>query len=148
MRPRRQGFDPWVDPLEEEEMETHSSILVWEIPLTEEPRGLQSMRTWLNDLAHTHWCVCTGKVKFMLLNIMSNVSLRPLYLLLNLVNCNFSLLLKVFKLVSICSLVFVFSSYYFFFLFNFKILVKFYTVYSKYIFVRYFSVVLSSLKVL
>ena len=30
------------DPLEEE-MATHSSILVWEIPWTEEPGGLQSM---------------------------------------------------------------------------------------------------------
>ena len=31
------------DPLEEE-MATHSSILVWEIPQTEEPGRLQSMR--------------------------------------------------------------------------------------------------------
>ena len=31
-----------VDPLEEE-MATHSSILAWEIPWTEEPGGLQSM---------------------------------------------------------------------------------------------------------
>ena len=30
------------DPLEKE-MATHSSILVWEIPGTEEPGGLQSM---------------------------------------------------------------------------------------------------------
>ena len=30
------------DPLEEE-MTTHSSILAWEIPWTEEPGGLQSM---------------------------------------------------------------------------------------------------------
>ena len=30
------------DPLEEE-METYSSILAWEIPGTEEPEGLQSM---------------------------------------------------------------------------------------------------------
>ena len=30
------------DPLEKE-MATHSSILVWEIPWTEEPGGLQSM---------------------------------------------------------------------------------------------------------
>ena len=30
------------DPLEEEMM-THSSILAWEIPHTEEPGGLQSM---------------------------------------------------------------------------------------------------------
>ena len=32
----------WEDPLEEE-METHSSILVWKIPWTEEPGGLQFM---------------------------------------------------------------------------------------------------------
>ena len=31
----------WEDPLEEE-MATHSSILAWEIPWTEEPGGLQS----------------------------------------------------------------------------------------------------------
>ena len=30
------------DPLEEE-MTTHSSVLAWEIPWTEEPGGLQSM---------------------------------------------------------------------------------------------------------
>ena len=30
-------------PSLKEEMETHSSILVWKIPLTEEPGGLQSM---------------------------------------------------------------------------------------------------------
>ena len=30
------------DPLEEE-MATHSSILIWRIPRTEEPGGLQSM---------------------------------------------------------------------------------------------------------
>ena len=32
----------WEDPLEKE-MATHSSILAWEIPGTEEPGGLQSM---------------------------------------------------------------------------------------------------------
>ena len=32
----------WEDPLERE-MATHSSILVWEIPWTEEPGGKQSM---------------------------------------------------------------------------------------------------------
>ena len=38
------GFHPWIgeDPLEEE-MATHSSILVWRIPLTEEPGRLQSI---------------------------------------------------------------------------------------------------------
>ena len=32
----------WEDPLEED-MGTHSSILAWTIPRTEEPGGLQSM---------------------------------------------------------------------------------------------------------
>ena len=32
----------WKDPLAKE-MATHSSILAWEIPWTEEPCGLQSM---------------------------------------------------------------------------------------------------------
>ena len=35
-------FLGWEDPLEKE-MATHSSILAWEIPWTEEPSGLQSM---------------------------------------------------------------------------------------------------------
>ena len=43
----------WEDPLEEE-MATHSSILAWEIPWTEEPVGLQSMGsqkswTWFDN---------------------------------------------------------------------------------------------------
>ena len=33
----------WEDPLEKE-MATHSSILAWKIPWTEEPGGLQSMK--------------------------------------------------------------------------------------------------------
>ena len=36
-------FLDWEDPLEKG-MATHSSILVWRIPRTEEPGGLQSMR--------------------------------------------------------------------------------------------------------
>ena len=32
----------WEDPLEKE-MKTHSNILAWKIPWTEEPAGLQSM---------------------------------------------------------------------------------------------------------
>ena len=41
---RRHGFDRWVmkSPLEEG-MATHSRILAWRIPWTEEPGGLQSM---------------------------------------------------------------------------------------------------------
>ena len=43
----------WKDPLEKE-MATHSRILAWRIPRTEEPGGLQSMgsqksRTQLSD---------------------------------------------------------------------------------------------------
>ena len=37
-------FDPWVGKIPlEKEMVTHSSILAWEIPWTEEPGGIQSM---------------------------------------------------------------------------------------------------------
>ena len=39
---KRHGFHPWEDPLQEE-MATHSSILVWRIPWIEGPGGLQSM---------------------------------------------------------------------------------------------------------
>ena len=41
-RHKRSGFNPWEDPLEEE-MTTHSSILAWEMPWTEEPGRLQSI---------------------------------------------------------------------------------------------------------
>ena len=34
----------WEDPLEKE-MATHSSMIAWEIPWTEEPSGPQSMRS-------------------------------------------------------------------------------------------------------
>ena len=48
----------WEDPLEEG-MATHSSILAWRIPWTEEPCGLQSMgsqrvRHGRSDLACMH----------------------------------------------------------------------------------------------
>ena len=43
---RRLGFDSWVGKIlwKRKEMTTHSSILCWEIPGTEEPGGLQSMK--------------------------------------------------------------------------------------------------------
>ena len=47
---RVQSLD-WEDPLEKE-MATHSSILAWKIPWTEEPSRLQSM-TRLSDLMFT-----------------------------------------------------------------------------------------------
>ena len=44
----------WEDPLETE-MATHSSILAWNIPWTEEPGGLQSMGSQRDHLTeHTH----------------------------------------------------------------------------------------------
>ena len=57
-RPR---FDPWVrspgeDP-QEKGMATHSSILAWRIPWTEEPGGLQSM----GSLSWTQLSDCLGK---------------------------------------------------------------------------------------
>ena len=59
-RHKRYGFDPWVEKIHlEEGKATHSSILAWRIPWTEEPGGLQSIGSlrvghdW-SDLAHTH----------------------------------------------------------------------------------------------
>ena len=42
--------------VDEEEMATHSSILAWKIPWTEEPDGLQSMgfQRVEHDSMHTH----------------------------------------------------------------------------------------------
>ena len=42
------------DPLEEE-MATHSSIFAWRIPWTEEPGGLQSMKSLRHDGATEHF---------------------------------------------------------------------------------------------
>ena len=41
---KRHGFNPWAreDPLEEG-MTTHSSVIAWRIPWTEEPGRLQAM---------------------------------------------------------------------------------------------------------
>ena len=51
-RPR---FDPWIGktPLEES-LATHSSMLAWRIPWTEEPGGLQSMG--LQSVTTECWC--------------------------------------------------------------------------------------------
>ena len=43
MQETRVRFLGWDDPLEKE-MATHSIILAWRIPWTEEPGGLQSMK--------------------------------------------------------------------------------------------------------
>ena len=46
---RGSGFNPWVQFLEKE-MATHSSVLAWRIPWTEEPGRLQSMRFQKSDM--------------------------------------------------------------------------------------------------
>jgi len=48
MQETRVQFLGWEDPLEME-MTTHSSILAWRIPWTEEPGGLQSMGSQESD---------------------------------------------------------------------------------------------------
>ena len=57
--PMRETWVPSLgreDPLEEE-MATHSSILAWEMPWTEEPGGLQSMQLQELDMTeNTHIC--------------------------------------------------------------------------------------------
>ena len=42
-RYKRRRFDPCLEDPLEEEMATHSSVLAWRIPWTEEPGGLQSI---------------------------------------------------------------------------------------------------------
>ena len=59
MQERRVPSPGWEDALEKE-MATHSSILAWEIPQTEESGGLQSLgpqeldtSEWLSTHTHT-----------------------------------------------------------------------------------------------
>ena len=49
-RDNRRGFDPWVRKISWEGIATHSSILIWRSPWTEEPGGLQS--TGLQRVSH------------------------------------------------------------------------------------------------
>ena len=67
------------DPLERE-VATHSSVLVWKIPWTEEPGGLQSMESQSPTRLSTHTQLCV-------LEYISEVNIRPtnrLYLLFTL----------------------------------------------------------------
>ena len=59
-------------PLEEGKA-THSNIVAWIIPWTEEPGALQSMgvtnsQTWLRDCAHTYTCISKGDKRQLLFN--------------------------------------------------------------------------------
>ena len=55
----------------EEEMATHSSILAWEIPLTEEPGGLQTkgLQRVKHNLATEHVDVAMIRVIYFEINI-------------------------------------------------------------------------------
>ena len=66
----------WEDPLEKE-MATHSNILAWRNPWTEEPGGLQfigllRVRHDRSDLACTHTHICA---KFSSVQLLSRVRL-------------------------------------------------------------------------
>ena len=50
---KRCRSDPWVGKIPlEEGMTTHSDILAWRIPQTEEPGGLQSIGLQVQRLGH------------------------------------------------------------------------------------------------
>ena len=62
--PIQEAQEMWVQSLHqetppEEEMATHLSMLVWRIPWTEEPGGLQSIgsqsQTWLSVQGNPEW---------------------------------------------------------------------------------------------
>ena len=74
------------DPLEKE-MSTHSSILAWEIPWTEEPGGLQSMglQKVRHDWAHTHQsseCIHIHWVKDAHRNILRKIGSNVIFSIL------------------------------------------------------------------
>ena len=57
----------WEDPLEKE-IATHSGILAWKIPWTEEPGGLQSMgsqKSWTR-LNNNTWSEDLMKLRFLM----------------------------------------------------------------------------------
>ena len=58
------GLIPGLEDPLEKEMATHSSILAWRIPRTEEPGGLQSTgckESATTELLSTHACRCHSR---------------------------------------------------------------------------------------
>ena len=68
----------WEDPLEEG-MATHSSILTWRIPWTEEPGGLQSTGWQLFTIPWTaaHQASLSFTISWSLLKLMAIESVMP-----------------------------------------------------------------------
>ena len=77
----------WEDPLEEG-MATHSSILAWDTPWTEEPDGLQSMESQRvrHDCAtntfqgYFYRDLSSSKIQYVDVRMNSGVNLRQNYL--------------------------------------------------------------------
>ena len=71
----------WEDPLGEE-MATHSSILAWKIPWTEEPGGLESMGSQRvrHDCSTNHHGVRYGLCVHTCLYAFYSFSLSPYFL--------------------------------------------------------------------
>ena len=78
-------FNPWVAKILEEGMATHSSILAWRIPSTEEPGGYKSHGvtkswTWLKWLSTQF--IDKGQISWYtneVINELQNVEFEPLY---------------------------------------------------------------------
>ena len=60
----------WEDPLEKG-MATHSNILAWRIPWTEEPGGLQSMGLQESDMTEVTKYTCTHTCLFSHQNLLT-----------------------------------------------------------------------------
>ena len=78
-------------------MATHSSILAWRIPWTEEPGGLQSMvsKCWtqLKQLS-THTCItyyCSFQVKKLRLRVAKRLYIKLWILNIKIMNYNYEL---------------------------------------------------------
>ena len=63
------------DPLEEE-MATHSSILAWEVPWTEEPCGLQSIG--LQSVRHDYVCTYVCRIPLYICT-KTSLPIHPIY---------------------------------------------------------------------
>ena len=67
-RLKRYGFDPWMGKIPlEKGMATHSSMLAWKIPWTEEPDGLQRVvHNWATEHSPNLSVLLYGNLPFMI----------------------------------------------------------------------------------
>ena len=81
------------DPLEEE-MATHSSILAWRIPWTEEPGGLQSMGS---QRVRFNWAINISSTCAFTHVLLNSIPIFFFLLILQTASCDLSELLKVIQ---------------------------------------------------